>query len=321
MPIQTVFDDYATTSYLRQYCRLIGSVILYYDYLLTFDDEVRYIWGRKGSTLWIFYINRYFSTIALIVSMIGLFPTASLSSETICSKFETYEQVTIVIAQLITSVTLLLRTFALYTQSRKILAIILSIGLPLIGLIVWSVANQHADSQVTLFIGCLVIGTETQNVKSRLGFAWVALIPYEILIFLLTIIKTYRGRNVTYHAAAGHVGGLVELMCRDGAIYFAIMIWFNIANTVTFYIGSPALQGCLSRLASSVSVSLISRLIINLRKQYLAGMPQAETLPDPNVNVLSLSIPYNYRDISSTSTSSYEQPRRSTFTHSGSGAV
>ncbi|KAI0791980.1 hypothetical protein C8Q75DRAFT_805027 [Abortiporus biennis] len=239
---------------------LFTLVILYYDYLLTFDDERRCIWGRKGSTLWIFYINRYFSVFALIASNIGLFPTARLSSETICSKFETYEQVTIVIAQLITSVTLLLRTFALYTQSRKILAIILSIGLPLIGLIIWSVANQHADSQVTLFIGCLVIGTETQNVQVSilpdcrylsteiewmasgnpvsLGFAWVALIAYEILIFLLTIIKTYRGRNVTYHAAAGHVGGLVELMCRDGAIYFAIMIWFNIANTVTFYIGS-----------------------------------------------------------------------------------
>ncbi|KAI0791987.1 hypothetical protein C8Q75DRAFT_614088 [Abortiporus biennis] len=226
-------DAHLHQSYLRQYFRLIGYVVAYYDYLLIFDDEVRYIWGCKGSILWIFYLNRYFSIFAIIPSIVGLFLPPRLSSESVCSKVETYEQVTIVIAQLITSVSLLLRTFALYSRSWKILGIILTTGFPLIGLIVWSVANQGSASEVTVSVGCLLLGI--QNVKSHLGFAWVALIAYEVLIFLLTIIKSYRERNVTYLASTSHVGGLMQLICRDGAIYFAIMIWLNAANVVTFY--------------------------------------------------------------------------------------
>lgn len=36
-------------------------VILYYDYFLTFDDEVRFFWGRKWSSItFLFFFNRYF---------------------------------------------------------------------------------------------------------------------------------------------------------------------------------------------------------------------------------------------------------------------
>lgn len=35
-------------------------MILYYDYLLTFSDEVRFFWGRKGcSVTYLFFVNRY----------------------------------------------------------------------------------------------------------------------------------------------------------------------------------------------------------------------------------------------------------------------
>ncbi|KAI0791988.1 hypothetical protein C8Q75DRAFT_805034 [Abortiporus biennis] len=254
-------------SYLRKQLHLTGVVITYYDYLLTSGDEARYIWGCKGSILWIFYFNRYFSILALIPEIMEIFISPSPSWETVCSGLKTYVQVSIVIAQLVTSVTLLLRTYALYDRSRKILAVILVIGFPLIGLIIWSVVTQHADSLTT--IGCVVIGT--RDVQSKLGFAWVALIAYEMLIFILTVMKTYRERNTTYRTTVGHVGSLMELMCRDGAVYFAIMM------------APPVLQGCLSRLASS----LISRLIINLRKQYFARRQATNTSLDPEI--LSLS--------------------------------
>ncbi|KAL4244458.1 hypothetical protein ABKN59_008693 [Abortiporus biennis] len=270
-------------SYLRKQLHLTGVVITYYDYLLTSGDEARYIWGCKGSILWIFYFNRYFSILALIPEIMEIFISPSPSWETVCSGLKTYVQVSIVIAQLVTSVTLLLRTYALYDRSRKILAVILVIGFPLIGLIIWSVVTQHADSLTT--IGCVVIGT--RDVQSKLGFAWVALIAYEMLIFILTVMKTYRERNTTYRTTVGHVGSLMELMCRDGAVYFAIMVCCSTANTVTFYMAPPVLQGCLSRLASSVSVSLISRLIINLRKQYFARRQATNTSLDPEI--LSLS--------------------------------
>lgn len=40
---------------------ILSVVILYYDYFLTFDDEVRFFWGRKWSSItFLFFFNRYF---------------------------------------------------------------------------------------------------------------------------------------------------------------------------------------------------------------------------------------------------------------------
>ena len=49
------------------------AVILYYDHLITFDDEYRYIWARlKSPASWLFLLNRFVAFVyvcaALLVS-------------------------------------------------------------------------------------------------------------------------------------------------------------------------------------------------------------------------------------------------------------
>ena len=42
------------------------TVIVYYDHLITFDSEYRYIWKRLGSpSSWLFLINRYFAFLSV----------------------------------------------------------------------------------------------------------------------------------------------------------------------------------------------------------------------------------------------------------------
>ncbi len=43
-----------------------STVILYYDWLLTFDEEVRYAWmAPKTSGVWLFLLNRYFTSLVV----------------------------------------------------------------------------------------------------------------------------------------------------------------------------------------------------------------------------------------------------------------
>ncbi|KAI0791993.1 hypothetical protein C8Q75DRAFT_614677 [Abortiporus biennis] len=295
-PRSRLHDDRQRHPLGPNYTRIVGIAILYYDYLVTFDDEVQYIWRYKGSSLWLFYINRYFSLVAIIPELAISFPSI-LGTNEACHQFTAYSQIIIVVAQLIVSVVLLLRTFALYDRSWRILGLMLSVGLPLVGFIIWSIAIQETGSS-SIYMGCTVAGTpKSQFCTSahqhlQLGFhvpridlsiAWMALILFDILIFLLTIMKTYQERRTCHSAILGRMGSLIDLIYKDGAIYFGIMASVNIANTITFYTLPPALQACLSRLASSISVSLMTRLILNLRKQ--AFTRTIETGLDPRMSL------------------------------------
>ncbi|KAH8826687.1 hypothetical protein DL96DRAFT_1603814 [Flagelloscypha sp. PMI_526] len=57
-----------------------------------------------------------------------------------------------------------------------------------------------------------------------------------------------------------------QVMLRDGAVYFLVMIVANAANVATFYTLGPRLRGNLSTMASSISVTMTSRLILNLHQ-------------------------------------------------------
>ncbi|KAJ3488565.1 hypothetical protein NLI96_g2756 [Meripilus lineatus] len=52
--------------YIQDYLSILGGVILYYDWLLTLDDEVQYAWqAQKNTGVKLFLLNRYFSSLVL----------------------------------------------------------------------------------------------------------------------------------------------------------------------------------------------------------------------------------------------------------------
>ncbi|KAG5734400.1 hypothetical protein E4T56_gene7159 [Termitomyces sp. T112] len=59
---------------------------------------------------------------------------------------------------------------------------------------------------------------------------------------------------------------------KDGAIYFAVMAFANLANILTFYLCGPFMRGGLSTFASGISVTMISRLMLNLHENANAGI-------------------------------------------------
>ncbi|KAI0937555.1 hypothetical protein AcW1_001597 [Taiwanofungus camphoratus] len=64
-------------------------------------------------------------------------------------------------------------------------------------------------------------------------------------------------------------------------MYFAVMASVNLANTLTFYVLQPLLRGVLSTLASSVSVTMMSRLMLNLHE---IASPHMTPVTDPSTD-------------------------------------
>ncbi|PPR05491.1 hypothetical protein CVT26_009058 [Gymnopilus dilepis] len=210
---------------------------LYYDHLITAGDEIDHLWKKPSnrSALW-FLVNRYlafsgniavtvlgFSNLSTELPKIQHFPAASLGIESGC-------------------IMLTLRVYALYECSLQILAFLIVCASIVIAVSCWSLfAQKGAPSDQA---GCHIgISLET---NSDLASAWEGLFFYDTVIFVLTLLKTWKSRRD--QAVTGITIPLISLIQRDGMHI------------------SPFLRGSLSTFSSSMSVTMMSRLMLNLHQ-------------------------------------------------------
>ncbi|KAF8874554.1 hypothetical protein BD779DRAFT_1678696 [Infundibulicybe gibba] len=107
------------------------------------------------------------------------------------------------------------------------------------------------------------------DTSMRLAVAWEALFVYDSIIFALTLAKTWQAaRKIRIHTRLP----IIALLLRDGAIYFAVMALANLANILTFYFCGPFLRGGLSTFSNNISVTMMSRLMLNLHETATVGI-------------------------------------------------
>ncbi|KAH9852454.1 hypothetical protein C2E23DRAFT_825569 [Lenzites betulinus] len=244
--------------YIHSYLHLAGIVVLYYDFFLTFGEEYFRVWKNPRSISSIlFFLNRYLPVLGDIAVNTGnfyIFPT-----EQVCRHYAFFRQLLLIINQVVVCFILFLRTFALFGRDKRVGALIFGVGMVLLGISCWSIVGQHQD--VELRGGCHLLADRMTAV--RLAVSWEALFLFDLMVFSLTVGKTFRERNRQRVTSGRH--DIISLILRDGSMYFAVMASVNFANTLTFYFLEPLLRGCLSTFASSVSVTMMSRLMLNLQ--------------------------------------------------------
>ncbi|EIW60023.1 uncharacterized protein TRAVEDRAFT_70524 [Trametes versicolor FP-101664 SS1] len=228
---------------------LVGFTTLYYDYLLTLSDEIEHFWKSANLSIMsvLFVVNRYFGLLGPIAVVIEYFGDISEMA--------------------IVAVMLMIRTYALYDRSRRILVILIVTHLAgAIMCLVAIVTNIGPVNTLTplpfRFTGCDLSLTNNQAI--HLALAWGAMLWFDTTIFILTLVQALRMRHM-------FPGRLLEIMFRDGTVYYGFMVAANVSNISTFLItrsGSP-LKGLDTTLTNVLSTTLASRIILNLRNPAL----------------------------------------------------
>ncbi|EKM56616.1 uncharacterized protein PHACADRAFT_253825 [Phanerochaete carnosa HHB-10118-sp] len=272
--------------YVHNYLHLLGIVILFYDHAITFDGEFWRVWRtpRSGASI-LFFVNRYFaffSNIAITAGNFALFQTIQG-----CAHYAFYRQLSLIVAQVIVAVIQFLRTYALYGRDRRIVIAVLSVAAILLSLSIWAVVGQ--TSTYTLAQGCHAASSRTSAI--HIAVAWEALFIWDLMIFSLTFFKSIQNRG----QYAGGRNDLVSLMIRDGAIYFGVMACAQCSNTLTFYLSPPALRGCLSTFASNMSVTMMSRLMLNLHRTTMNGSRNYDATTTEFGSVMSTNMRFTSR--------------------------
>ncbi|KDR69618.1 hypothetical protein GALMADRAFT_145351 [Galerina marginata CBS 339.88] len=257
-------------------------IILYYDYLLTFPEELARYWigRRKASLAWfLFSLNRYFALLGHIPILIKLFWRSSDSRHiqvnvslgvlldehqcyshiVRCAQLVEVHEYIITIGQVIIGICLLLRTYALYGRTRLALTIICMTAAAESVYVVWKTATEKPSStSVTLSTheGCLV--PFSFQASTQLRSLWINQLCFDVLIFAFTLYKTLQ-------AFRGGTSNILSIMLRDGTIYFGVMIIMAVVGIIDLSHFPLYIRGVTATMGNVLASTMVSRLMLNLR--------------------------------------------------------
>ncbi|TFK47501.1 hypothetical protein OE88DRAFT_1665658 [Heliocybe sulcata] len=254
------YEAEARAILIQNYAHVFAVAILFYDHILTLRPEVVYIWrSRRLGVKALFLLNRYYALLVNIIATVLEFKSFSLES---CKAAMQFRQFSVLCTAVIVTILLVLRIYALYGCSKRVLAGLVIAGSSLASISAWQVAVEHSDIKNSP--GCHIAYDRKSGIRTATG--WESLLVMDTLVFALTLKKTLSDRPRNLRPSLTKTNDLVVLMLRDGAVYYAVMVLANIGNILTFYFCAPLIKGILSTFVSNISVTMLSRLMLNIHE-------------------------------------------------------
>ncbi|KAG2358855.1 hypothetical protein BDR07DRAFT_250483 [Suillus spraguei] len=194
------------------------------------------------------------------------------STEPSCPKYLLSRELLVFCQQILVCFILTLRTYALYSRSKRLLICMITVIIVLAGVASAGIFRYHSSNVIVApGINCYESGASVTLASP--GLAWIALFVYELLIFVLTVFRFCKTRGMLrspYLVMSRN--NIADIMFQDGAMYFGVMTLSNIPNILLFYFGSDINRFSLASFTSCMSVTLVSRLMLNLHKSIDSGI-------------------------------------------------
>ncbi|KAJ3828221.1 hypothetical protein F5880DRAFT_1531801 [Lentinula raphanica] len=251
------------------YWHIAAITLLFWDHLLTLKTELTYIWKKSFNLSgYLFLIQRYFNPVAMIFTLTTVFDNLPVS----CTVLSNIRQGILIIAQLIVTLIMTLRIHALYGCNKRILYSLLTTIAILLSIVFVVTYTVHLSSQKSLSSSGCSTQFDSSN-ASRAAIAWWMIFIYDVLLFGLAVRNAFTTRqelhmirHLKFHAS------LRVILLRDGAMYFGVMTLVNLANILTYYLLEDCMRGGLAPFTSSSSVTLVSRMMLNLHQVMGSGI-------------------------------------------------
>ncbi|KAF8995947.1 hypothetical protein BDQ17DRAFT_967115 [Cyathus striatus] len=208
------------------YVRAATLTFLGYEYLLTFDLEVNFIWKSNWNIMkMLFIFTRY---IPFFVATMGLalqfLPRASAEKCKMLYTTAALLSTWIFIAEAIFS----LRTWVVCGGGQKKLGILLA--LIYIGVLsahillacIFNVVTARFDLQDTILQGCLV----TKGSYYLIIIDWSLILAYDTVNMVLLMTPAYQSFRLGYYS------NLAQVVLHDGLIYYFYLFVTTLANII-----------------------------------------------------------------------------------------
>ncbi|KAI0303571.1 hypothetical protein B0F90DRAFT_1916569 [Multifurca ochricompacta] len=234
-------------------------VIVYYDYFLTLSDEVDLFWRGEFSLFSTFFLlSRYVSLIGDVPILV--FGVIGQPKFMVCTIVNLYQVALQLVQQVLISILSVMQINAIY-RSKWVLVLlipILSTG-ALIGC--WSVymsavRRLYCPAMLCAFLPCSRPLTEEEGLSTAIS--WASTLVLDTSVFILLLLKAIKiGRGVR----------LLEIIMRNGTMYYTILSLVNLTNILVLRFAPPALRTSSTGLTNALASTIMSRVILNLRAE------------------------------------------------------
>jgi len=255
-----------------QYYGIATTAILFYDYLLTLADEVKYAWsGKKSWNFVLFILNRYPPLgykIWLFISAYRLSSSPRACDETIFLPiFILYVWCT-----LFAQIALTLRIYAVTRKNRIIATCFgiitisqLALGISLIALITTTEAQQVPQT----ISGGPNICVYARQRPVELAFPAISLL-YDFLAFVVIIYVALQSNLWKFG-----IPSLFRTLAQDATRYFLVIFTSHLVLELTLIFGTPSIQMLAASGNAVYLPMMIARLMLSLKKA--SDSPQGDT--------------------------------------------
>ncbi|KAG5729349.1 hypothetical protein E4T56_gene9901 [Termitomyces sp. T112] len=246
---------------------LVGLTWIVHDYLITLEDEIRYIWSQKpGFSKYMFLWIRYYSLALLIfdVTQIHVFSIPGITSDTLCVAMDSIIRIVGAISLWSIEIVMMLRVYALYNCSKRVAIFNTLLFFGSIAGFLWVLIHNAqrrraviADSIHLPLPGCPSIHSGVEWLQ------WVPATVFEGVLFCFALFKTLK--TTTTRLMKRTRVSLYSVLLRDNLFYFfgitVLLVFNNLmvvgVTKIPWFSYSPfhAAMGILT-----------TRMLINLRK-------------------------------------------------------
>ncbi|TCD68149.1 hypothetical protein EIP91_011427 [Steccherinum ochraceum] len=245
---------------------LASCVMLFYDIVLTFGDEVEKIWKQRftGATV-LWCLNRYLSPLGYIVIIVSFHAPWP---KNVCSHYVLYPEILKIFTASVIGVIFILRLYSIYSRNTYVLLFFTTLLMVELGVKIWAFTDGTMLTLPPELVGCILVGKS--SVGDRFVYTWVAELVFDTAVFLATF---YRAVFLYRTAEAGAALGLLRIIMRDGVMYFAAIFASNLV-TVLLFVSAPAdLKAVNASFSTLITSLMVSRLMLNLRREALRRKP------------------------------------------------
>ncbi|KAJ7246348.1 hypothetical protein C8J57DRAFT_1675012 [Mycena rebaudengoi] len=258
-PVPVVYDDISDTI-RTNFVGFASFTILVWDHILTFSDEVEYIWkGKKGPIIYLFLLNRYFTPLGFIINLYGMTPLCPFTSHLYAYSSVPFAQLDSRAVEIV-GLMMLLRINALYPTRKWIGALLGFLLVVETGLNAWLISRgepvlHNKDSGVH---ACsMIFDPAISGIAS--ASAWYPLF-YDSIVFGLTVSRTLPTIRKK------EAGFIVRKLLEDGILYYSVI--FAITFVLTFMIvgAPPGTKNICAQMEQLLTVAMMSRITLSLKK-------------------------------------------------------
>ncbi|KAI0734228.1 hypothetical protein C8Q72DRAFT_792040 [Fomitopsis betulina] len=216
-----------TFTYFEDYMLFSAIALIVYDYILTFDREVRFVWASRQSLgTFLFYGFRYPAVFNIVLVLLARLTFPSWQSSWIPCVIAFPEMALDIIVLVSATVFAASRIYAIYNRNWILFSLVLVFGLvnPAISIYIFT-------KTLAALIGVSTYMSEIQPTQS--------VMPVATQSCSLTIIGAHSSYQKTFRkveasaAGVGRVSVLKQVLLRDTVVCFGLLCVVNVIGMAT----------------------------------------------------------------------------------------